>query len=417
MLCGAAASLEQIVAFRLLQGVFGAALVPLSQAVLLDIYPRHEHGRAMAIWGAGIMVGPILGPMLGGWITENYNWRWVFYINLPIGILALMGIFAFVRESSDDRRRPFDLFGFAFLSLAIGALQMMLDRGEQRDWFSSTEVVIEAALAVIGLWVFIVHTFTSEKPFVDPVLFKDRNFLAGVLLMFMAAAVMYATLSLLPPMLTMLNYPVVDAGLLMSPRGMTTMICMIFVGRLIGRLDSRIMLSIGLGLLGLSLAEMTEYSPQMDAWPVIIAGLVQGAGLGFLFVPLSAAAFSTLPNQLRAEGSGIFSLLRNVGGSIGISISVAALSNNLQVNHAEIGEHVNPFSTAWKLANLPPELSMNTDTGRALIDQLVNAQASMIAYISDYKLMMIICFATIPLLLLLKPAKGGGGAAAAAAAD
>ncbi|MCW5772754.1 MAG: DHA2 family efflux MFS transporter permease subunit [Rhodospirillaceae bacterium] len=415
MLCGAAISLEQIVLFRLLQGVFGAALVPLSQAVLLDSYPRREHGRAMAIWGSGIMVGPILGPTLGGWLTENYSWRWVFYINLPVGILALAGIFMFVRETEASRRK-FDLFGFAFLSLAIGALQMMLDRGEQKDWFASTEIIIEAALAAIGLWIFLIHTFTTKGPFVDPALFKDSNFLTGVLLMFVASAVMYATLALLPPMLAMLNYPVIDAGLLMSPRGITTMIFMMIVGRLIGRVDTRIILTIGLGLIGLSLAQMTEYSPTMDETPIIIAGLVQGAGLGFLFVPLSAAAFSTLPSKLRAEGSGIFSLLRNIGGSLGISVTVAMLSRNIQVNHAELGESLNRFSTALKLG-LPPQFSLDSLSGLALADRLINAQAAMIAYINDYKLMMIVCFATIPLLLMLRPAKSAGGGAAAAAMD
>jgi MFS transporter, DHA2 family, multidrug resistance protein len=417
MLCGAAASLEQIVLYRLLQGIFGAALVPLSQAVLLDINPREKHGQAMAIWGAGIMVGPILGPTIGGWITEHYSWRWVFYINLPVGVLALAGILLFVKESERGKDRPFDLFGFAFLSLAIGALQMMLDRGEQKDWWSSTEIVIESAVAVIGFWVFLVHSITAKRPFVDLALFKDRNFVAGIVLMFLTSGLMYATLALLPPMLAMLNYPVIDIGILMAPRGVTTMIFMIIAGRIIGRVDIRVILSFGLLMIGLSLGMMTEYSTQMDKWPVIIAGFIQGAGMGFLYVPLSTVAFSTLSPALRAEGSGIFSLLRNIGGSIGISATVAFLSQNIQVNHAELATHITRFNPLLQLPGVQRFWSLDTPAGRAALDQVVNQQAAMIAYIGDFKLMMILCFATIPLLLLLSPLKSNAKAPAAAAME
>ena len=416
MLCGAAGGLEQIVFYRLLQGIFGAALVPLSQAVLLDINPREKHGQAMAIWGAGIMVGPILGPTLGGWITEHYSWRWVFYINLPVGVLALAGIVLFVKESAADRDRPFDVFGFAFLSLAIGAFQLMLDRGEQRDWWSSTEIVVETAVAGGAFWVFLVHSLSARRPFVDPALFRDRNFLAGIALMFLASGIMYATLALLPPMLAMLNYPVVTIGELMSPRGAATMVFMIIVGRLLGRIDVRIILSLGLLMIGLSLGMMTEYSPQMDRWPVIIAGLLQGAGLGFLFVPLSTVAFSTLSPSLRAEGSGIFSLLRNIGGSIGISASVALLSQNIQVNHAELGAHVTRFSKLLQTPTAQALWPLDTPRGAAALDAVVNQQAAMIAYINDFKLMMLVCFAMIPCLLLLRPLKRAAPAPAAAAA-
>jgi DHA2 family multidrug resistance protein len=419
MLCGAAASLEQIVLYRLLQGVFGAALVPLSQAVLLDINPREKHGQAMAIWGAGIMVGPILGPTLGGWITEHYSWRWVFYINLPVGILALAGIVLFVKESDTDRDRPFDLFGFAFLSLAIGAFQMMLDRGEQKDWWNSTEIVVEAAVAVIGVWVFLVHSLSARRPFVDLALFKDRNFVAGIILMFLTSGITYATLALLPPMLAMLNYPVVDIGILMSPRGVTTMIFMIVAGRIIGRVDVRIILSLGLLMIGISLGMMTGFSPQMDQWTVIVAGLLQGAGLGFLYVPLSTVAFSTLSPALRAEGSGIFSLLRNIGGSIGISASVAMLSQNVQVNHAELAQHITRFNPLLQTPAIQQFWPLDSQRGLAVLDAVVNQQAAMIAYLNDYKIMMLVCFAVIPLLLLLHPLKHAprGPAAAAAAME
>ncbi|MGH7088071.1 MAG: DHA2 family efflux MFS transporter permease subunit, partial [Stellaceae bacterium] len=246
ILCGTAQSLGAMVIFRILQGLFGAALVPLSQAVLLDINPPERHGRAMAIWGSGIMVAPILGPTLGGWITQNYSWRWVFYINVPVGVLAFLGILAFVRETPRDRRMGFDLFGFAALSLAIGALQMFLDRGEQKDWFGSTEILIEAVVAALSLWVFVVHTATRKHPFLDPAMLKDRNFVASTVLMFAAGGVMYGTLVLLPPLLAMLNYPEVTAGVLMAPRGIATMITMVIVGRIIERIDIRIIVGVGL---------------------------------------------------------------------------------------------------------------------------------------------------------------------------
>ncbi|HTZ80896.1 MAG TPA: DHA2 family efflux MFS transporter permease subunit [Stellaceae bacterium] len=405
MACGAATSLAQIVLFRLLQGVAGAALVPLSQAVLLDINPREKHGQAMAIWGAGIMVGPILGPTLGGWLTDNYNWRWVFYINLPVGILAFLGILAFVSETPANRKQPFDLFGFTFLSLAVGSLQMMLDRGEQKDWFGSQEIVIEAALGLIGLWVFAVHCATSKRPFLNPALLRDRNFVTSVIFMFIAGAVMYSTLALLPPMLTMLNYPVVTTGILMSPRGVTTMICMMIVGRLIGRVDIRLILSFGFLVTGLSMWQMTRYSPEMDMWPVIIAGLTQGAGLGFVFVPLSTVAFATLPTELRTEGSGIFSLLRNIGGSIGISVVEAMLDRNIQINHSELVQGINPYNPVLQAPALHSYWSLDSLHGLAMLDQLVNGQAAMIAYVDNFKLMMIVCFAALPLLLLMRPAR------------
>ena len=233
MLCGAAQSLPQIVLFRLLQGVFGASLVPLSQAVLLDTYPPERHGSAMAMWGVGVMVGPILGPSLGGWLTEYYSWRWVFYINLPFGLLAWLGLAAFVQETPVDRTRRFDLFGFALLSLAIASLQLMLDRGELLDWFNSREVIIEATLAGLAGYLFFVHMFTHQHPFIEPSLFKDRNFSVGLIFIFVVGVILLATMVLLPLfMQNLMGYPVVDVGFLLAPRGVGTMIAMIAVARL-----------------------------------------------------------------------------------------------------------------------------------------------------------------------------------------
>ncbi len=419
MLCGTAESLTQMVIWRLLQGVFGAALVPLSQSVLLDINPREKHGSAMAIWGAGIMVGPILGPMLGGWLTDEYNWRWVFYITLPVGILAFLGIMAFLPHAARDADRPFDFFGFAMLSLGIGALQMMLDRGELKDWFSSTEILIEGALAVGGLYVFLTHSLTAEHPFLHPALFKDRNFVAGLVLIFVVGIILLATLALLPPMLqNLMNYPVITTGLVTAPRGVGTLLAMLAVGRLVNRVDSRLLMFLGLALTAYSLYEMMGYSLQMGEGPIIWAGMVQGVGLGFIFVPLSAVTFATLPSEFRTEAAGIYSLLRNVGSSTGISIVQTLLIQNTQINHATIAEHVTRYNPMLHFPQIVRFWDIHTTAGLAALNQEITRQAAMIAYIDDFKLMMIVTLAAIPMLLLVrKPARQPAAAAAAAAIE
>jgi MFS transporter, DHA2 family, multidrug resistance protein len=418
LLCGAAGSLTQIVIFRLMQGVFGAALVPLSQAILLDINPREKHGSAMAIWGAGIMVGPILGPTIGGWLTDNYSWRWVFYINLPIGILAFIGILLFVTETAKDRTRPFDMFGFAMLGLGIGALQMMLDRGEQQDWFGSTEIWIELGLAITGFWVFIVHAATSANPFVSLGVMKDRNFVAGSVMIFLVGVVLYGTLALLPPMLQeLLNYPVVTAGLILAPRGIATMVAMLIIGRFAAKLDLRMVMLVGLIFTAYSLWEMTFYSLEMDWWPIVTVSLLQGAGIGLVFPPLSTASFATLPPALRTEAAGLFSLLRNVGSSIGISIVENVLAQTTQMNHAALAEHANPYNPALQLPSVQQFWNFHSTAGLAALNAQINQQAQMISYIDDFKLMMIISLFMVPLLLLLRKPKSAPSGQPAIAAD
>jgi MFS transporter, DHA2 family, multidrug resistance protein len=418
MLCGGAASLSQMVIFRLLQGIFGAALVPLSQSVLLDINPREKQGQAMAIWGAGIMVGPILGPTLGGWLTFNYNWRWVFYINLPVGILAFLGILAFVRDTRRNPGQRFDLLGFALLSLGVGALQMMLDRGEQKDWFGALEIMVECALAFCGFWMFAMWTTIADRPFLNPVLLRDRNFVGSCVLIFVVGIILYATLALLPPMLQdLMDYPVTTAGVVMMPRGIGTMAAMLVVGRLINRIDIRVILLFGLVVTTASLYMMTGYSLDMDWWPIIWAGVIQGVGLGFLFVPLSTVAFSTLDPALRPEGAGIFSLVRNVGGSIGISLVETLQDRMTQAVHSSIAASVTPFRSAMHLPIIERMWNLHTTAGLAALNQEVTRQASMIAYIDNFYFMMLITLSAVPLLLLLSRARPPAGGAVHAAMD
>jgi DHA2 family multidrug resistance protein len=409
MLCGLAQSLVQIVLFRTLQGIFGAALVPLSQSVLLDINPPERQGSAMAMWGVAVMAGPILGPVLGGWLTENYTWRYIFYINLPIGILALLGMIAFLPQSAGKTGEGLDWFGFGTLSLAIGTLQVLLDRGEQLDWFGSGEIVIEAIIVASAFYLFLVHTFTAEKPFVRPALFRDRNFAAGVVFVDIVGLTYYASLALQPPYLqNLMNYPVVTAGLVLGPRGIGTMAAMLIVGRLIGRVDTRLLLGTGLGLTAWAFHAMTGRTPDVSQSAIVWVGVIQGIGLGFLFVPLSAATLSTLSPEQRTEGAGFYNLSRNIGSSVGIAVVNALLTRNTQVNHADIAQHVTAVNRAFESPAVVQFWNPLTAAGRAALDAVITQQAQIIAYIDDYKLLMIATLAVVPLLLVFKKTSGGG---------
>jgi MFS transporter, DHA2 family, multidrug resistance protein len=408
MLCGMAQSLVEIVLFRILQGLFGAALVPLSQTVLLNINPKERQGSAMAMWGVAVMAGPVLGPVLGGWLTENYSWRWVFYINLPIGVLAFLGMTTFLSETARNSAAKLDWLGFGTLSLAIGALQVMLDRGEELDWFGSGEIVIEAVIAASALYLFLAHTFTTDAPFVRPSLFRDRNFAAGSLFIAIIGLTYYASLALQPPYLQdLMNYPIVAAGLVLGPRGVGTMGAMLAVGKLTGRVDTRLLLAIGLGLTAWSFYAMTGWTPDVSQMTIVGVGVIQGIGLGFLFVPLSVVTLSTLAPELRAEGAGLYSLSRNIGSSIGISIVNSLLTENTQVNHAEIVQHVTAVNRIFADPIIAQFWNPVTATGRAALDALITQQAQIIAYIDDYKLLMVATLAMIPLLVVFsKPPRG-----------
>jgi DHA2 family multidrug resistance protein len=404
-----AQSLVQIVLFRILQGMFGAALVPLSQSVLLDIYPKERQGSAMALWGIAVMVGPVLGPVLGGWLTENYTWRWVFYINLPLGALAFLGITTFLPETARNAGAKLDWFGFGTLSLGIGALQVLLDRGEQLDWFGSGEIWIEAIIAAAAFYLFLAHTFTADEPFVRPALFRDRNFAAGMAFIFIVGVTYLASLALLTPYLqSLMNYPIVTAGLVLGPRGIGTMAAMMIVGQLVGKVDTRLLLAIGLGLTGWSLYQMTGWTPDVSQITLMGNGVVQGAGLGFLFVPLSAVTLGTLPPEQRTEGAGLYNLSRNIGSSVGISVVTSLLTQNTQANHAEIVQHVTAVNRIFENPAIAQFWNPATDGGRAALDAMITTQAQIIAYIDDFKLLMIATLAVIPLLLVFKQASGAG---------
>jgi MFS transporter, DHA2 family, multidrug resistance protein len=376
----------------------------------MNINPPERQGSAMALWGVAVMAGPVLGPVLGGWLTQSYTWRYVFYINLPVGILAFLGMVTFLTETEKNTTAKLDWIGFGTLSLAIGAFQVMLDRGEELDWFGSGEIWTEAIIAGSAFYLFLSHTFTADAPFVRPVLFRDRNFAAGTLFVAIVGLTYYASLALQPPYLqSLMNYPIITAGLVMGPRGFGTMAAMLMVGRLIGKLDTRILLSIGLGLTAWSFYAMTSWTPDVSQTVIIGVGVVQGMGLGFLFVPLSVVTLATLPPEQRAEGAGLYSLSRNIGSSAGISTVNSLLTQNTQINHAEIADHVTAVNRVFENPNIMHFWSPITAVGRAALDAVVTRQAQIIAYIDDYKLLMIATLAVIPLLIVFKkPARNAG---------
>ena len=424
MLCGVAQSLEQMVLFRLLQGMFGAALVPLSQATMLDIYPPEQRGSAMAIWGMGVMVGPILGPTLGGYLTEMYNWRWVFYVNLPFGILATMGMALFLPKGDSSGEMKFDWTGFAVLAIGIGAFQLMLDRGETLDWFGSREVVVEAVLAALGLYLFVVHMATSDRPFIAPAVFRDRNLVVSFVVMFSVGVLLLATSALLAPWLqTLANYPVEAAGLLLAPRGVGTMGAMMIAGRLSSRVDPRKIMAFGVLLLCTSLWGMTGWTPDVSQGTVIVNIIMQGAGIGFVFIPLQVVAFATLSPAVRTDGTALLSLFRNVGSAMGVSVTSTMLARNIQVMHANLAQGITPFNRAlqgggWvqQMLNPVPGAApvvvpgglVNTQmlnepfANAVLLDSLINQQATIIAYLDDFKLMLLTSAPTVLLLFLLR---------------
>ncbi|MES2906023.1 MAG: MDR family MFS transporter [Pseudomonadota bacterium] len=405
MLCGAATSITQMVVFRLAQGAFGAALVPIAQSVMLDINPKEKHGQAMALWGLGVMVGPILGPTLGGYLTEYYNWRWVFYINVPFGLMCFLGIWQFLPDTK-PHDRPFDFFGFFALSLALGALQLLLDRGQSEDWFQSIEIRIYFMLILSGTWMYVVHAAYARHPFLSFEILKDRLFMTAAVFIFFTGIILLATIALLPPfMQVLMNYPVIDVGLTLAPRGIGTAVTMVIVGKLLGKVDVRLLIFTGLALTAYSLWEMSLFSIFVPEWMFVMTGIVQGFGLGFIFVPLSTIAYSTLPPHTRTEAAGIFSLMRNLGSSIGVSVVIAMLSGFIQMNHTYLGESLTVYNVQALMKVLPPILRQGSGVGYALLDGELNRQAALISYLNDFRFMMWTVIAVMPLIIFLRVPK------------
>ena len=406
VMCGLAQDINQMVLFRLLQGVFGAALVPLSQAVMLDSYALHERAKAMAIWGMGVMMGPIMGPSLGAWLTETYSWHWVFFVNLPFGIFTVLGLMVFMDETSANRDLRFDWFGFAALAIGIGSMQVALDRGEQLGWLESNEIIAEIIVSIAGFYYFFAHSLTTAKPFIQFAIFRDRNFVSGCVFMAVMGLVLFSTMALSSPYLqNVIGYPIISAGLLLATRGCGTFVAMMLVGRFMKYIEARTLIISGLSLMSLSLFFMTGWTDQTDQPTIIVVSIAQGFGLGLVFVPLSTVAFLTLPNHLRTDGTSMLTLMRNVASSIGISIVIAQLTEGGRRIYAILSEHINPFNHALQMPDVRGMIDLNSDGGRALADALVAIQAQIIAFSLDYQMVMIITLCAIPLAIMIGSSK------------
>jgi DHA2 family multidrug resistance protein len=401
VMCGMAQTLEQMVAFRILQGTFGAALAPLAQATMLDIYPFEQRAQAMAIFGMGIMIGPIMGPTLGGFLTDWFHWRWVFYVNVPFGIMATIGLLLFMPATPQRPELRFDWTGFAVLVLAIGSFQLMLDRGQGEDWFTSAEIIAWAVLAGLGFYLFMVHMFTSDRPLIPRAVFRDRNFVAAMTMMFCTGAILMASSALLAPFLQKLSgYPPSEAGMLLAPRGMGTMVAMVMASRLGGRyIDQRKLMAFGLSGLGLTLHSMTTWTPEMPSSMITTTLVIQGFCMGFVFNPMTVVAFATLPPQFRADAAALQNLARNTGAAIGIAVTSFMLTRNTQIVHADIAANITPFPRFTPMGEAAHRLlDPTTARGASLLDAMITREAQIVAFANDYQMLSLM---VIPPLLLL----------------
>lgn len=413
VLCGIATDLTEIVLFRIVQGAFGAALIPLSQVLLLRAFPREQHAKVMALWGMGVMVGPVIGPTLGGWLTDEWSWRWAFFINVPIGAVAWFSLMTSTPRSIPDLRRPFDLTGFVLLSSAIGLFQLMLDRGQTLDWFESTEIVGYAFGSAVTAYMFVVHSLTSEHPFVDIHLFKDRNFTVSLIVMFAIGLAVISPSVLLPSFLQQLKgYTPTQAGWLLASRGLASIVAMMAGARLTTLIGPRPTMLIGISLAGASLVMMGQFSVDTPEHAVVIAGLFQGFGTPLTFMPLTMVGFSTLPDRARTEAGSLHTLLRNIGASVGVSAMVALLARGAQTNQSYLAEHFTAYDVdRWNALGAVP--GANASTGMLLGE--IGRQAASIGYANDFFVLAAVTIGTMPLLLMLRPRRTPAPTAAAAA--
>ena len=404
MLCGLAQNVEQMVAFRVLQGLAGAGLMPLSQSVMLDVYPMTMIPRVMSIWSAAVIMGPIAGPTLGGWITEHVDWRWVFFINLPIGIIAALGVLHFMGPDRGGRARPFDFVGFGGLIAFIVGLQVMLDRGPGRDWFDSKEIWVEAAIALAGLWVFVVQTATAEHPFFHRDLAKDANFIGTTLFGFFVGVLLFSTTALLPSfMQNLLGYSATQAGVASVTRGVGSLVAFLLVPTVMARLGPRFSLFTGLSLSVVGLWMMGGFNLDMTDMPILISGFVQGFGVGLLFSPLSTLAYVTLDQSHRVEGTIVSTMVRSLGSSVGISIVLAAVLRNSAGAHSELAGRIDPANPMLH-GVLPSLMDPSTQTGAQILNGEITRQAAMLGYVNIFMWMALFACVIVPAVLLLKPA-------------
>jgi len=407
-LCGAAPNLTILIIARILQGMGGGALQPIAQSVLLESFPPLKRGAAMAVYGMGIVVAPIIGPTLGGWITDNYSWRWIFYINLPIGLIAAFMANAFVEDPpylKNQKPGRIDYIGFGLMALALGALELTLDLGQQRDWFESSLITFTAVFSGTCLVVFVIWELYTPEPIVNLRVFLNRNFAVGCAMIASVGVVLYGSTALLPLFLqTLLGYPAIESGFAVSPRGVGAVVSMMIVGRLIARVDTRYLITFGFCVLTFSTYLFTLINLDIAQSNIIIPMLISGVAMGFVFVPLTTMSMATLPQDQIGNASGIYNLMRNTGGSIGIAIMTTMLARNAQVHQAVLTTHTTPYDPAFQQmfeqikASLMTQMDAASATQQAYAEiyGLVVRQASALAYIDDFKILTFLCLLCIP---------------------
>jgi DHA2 family multidrug resistance protein len=405
ILCGLATSLPELVLFRIAQGAFGAFTLPIGQTVLFTIYPPSQHAKAMSIWSMGSILGPLAGPVVGGYLTETLSWRWCFFINLPLGVLSIAGIWAFMNLKDLAPRRRFDFLGFATLITSVGCLQLMLDRGPGQDWFGSREIWTYALTGLISVWVFLAHTATTRTPFIDLAIFRDKNMVSAAVLVFITMSVIFGAMAL-QPLLTqsLMGYPVLLSGLVNTPRGVSMMVAMAFAPRLASWFDPRLIVLTGILCTALALWQMAHFDLSMGQGPLIVSSFWQGLGQGLMFVPISTLAFSTLSATHRAEAAAVFNLIRNIGASVGISALQALAVYNGQAMHAAYAAKATPTDPmfGWALDHI---FSPATLAGAEALNAEITRQATMVAYVDDFRLMFVATLCCIPFVLLLRVGK------------
>ncbi|MFL6230716.1 MAG: DHA2 family efflux MFS transporter permease subunit [Pyrinomonadaceae bacterium] len=422
ILCGAAASLGMIIVARIIQGAGGGALQPIAQAVLMESFPPEKRGSAMAVFGMGVVVAPIVGPTLGGWITDNYSWRWIFYINVPIGIIAVLMANAFIEDPpyiKNQKPGRIDYIGFGLMAVGLSALQLVLDKGQEEDWFSSNFILWTAVFAVATLVAFVVWELRSKEPIVNLRVLGNRNFAVGTLLMTMVGVVLYGTIALLPLFLqTLLGYPAVQSGLAVSPRGIGSILSMVLIGRLVGKIDGRWLIIFGFSVLAYSTYMFSDINLQISMGSIVVPSIISGAAMGFVFVPLTTMAMGTLPNEQMGNAAGVFNLMRNTGGGVGIAAVATLLSRGVQTHMVDLGAHINPYNPIVQQRMQQIQGAMTARSGSSVtgaqqatgaVYGMLVRQATVLSYISVFRLLAFICCLCIPATLLFKRVRARKG--------
>ena len=421
-LCGIAPNLPSLIVFRIFQGATGGGLQPLSQAILMEAFPPEKRAKAMAFWALGIVVAPMLGPVLGGWITDSYSWRWLFYINIPIGIMAVIMALAFIHDPPYIKRGEggIDYWGIGYLALGIGALQILLDKGQEEDWFGSDFIRVLFVLCIIGLVFFVFRELTTDHPVVNLRIFKNRTYSTGVFLMTVLGFVLYGSTVLLPLWLqTLMGYPALTAGMAMLPRGLGSFLFMPIVGILMGKIEARKLLAAGLVIASFSIYQLSKLNLNAGYWDIFWPQLLQGTSMGLLFVPLTTITNGPIPKEQMGNATSLFNLMRNIGASVGIASVTTISSRHMQMHTNDLSQNITPYSPAaqntlmaMKQAFMARGMDSATATqqANAAAFGMVQQQAAMMAYIDTFFLLAIMFVACLPLIFIMKkPRKGGGG--------